>query len=254
MASRGWIKLYRSIRDHYLWDEKPFSRLQAWLDLLLTASHEDSKFLLGGSLIETKAGDIVTSEQKLMERWGWSKTKTRKFLSLLESDHMIEKKADRKKTTISIVNWGKFQNQGTTEEPQKDHRETTEEPQKDSYKNIEECNKNVEEGRERLQRHKYGQYKNVLLSDEEMQKLQSEFPDLSERIERLSEYLETSGKKYKSHSAVIRSWARKDKEKGKVQDAVKRTTNRFVNYEQSVTDWDLVADRIMETQERECEV
>lgn len=60
-------------------------------------------------------------------------------------------------------------------------------------------------------RHKYGQYKNVLLSDEDMEKLKNEFPDYEVRIERLSEYMESSGKKYKNHLATIRSWARKDK-------------------------------------------
>ena len=60
-------------------------------------------------------------------------------------------------------------------------------------------------------RHKYGSYKNVLFTDEEYTKLQAEFPgDYSERIDRLSEYIASSGKSYKSHLATIRSWARKD--------------------------------------------
>lgn len=65
-------------------------------------------------------------------------------------------------------------------------------------------------------RHKYGFYKNVLLTDEDYLKLQEEFPhDYSERIERLSEYIASSGKSYKNHLATIRNWARKDKEKTK---------------------------------------
>ena len=61
-------------------------------------------------------------------------------------------------------------------------------------------------------RHKYGQYKNVLLSDEDMDKLKAEFPsDWEQRIERLSEYIESKGAKYKNHLATIRSWARKEK-------------------------------------------
>ena len=60
-------------------------------------------------------------------------------------------------------------------------------------------------------RHKYGFYNNVLLTDEEYEKLQEEFPhDYSDRIERLSEYIASTGKKYKSHLATIRSWARND--------------------------------------------
>lgn len=63
-------------------------------------------------------------------------------------------------------------------------------------------------------RHKYGMYENVLLTDEEYQKLTEEFPhDYTERIERLSEYIASTGKKYKSHLATIRSWARKETEK-----------------------------------------
>ena len=60
-------------------------------------------------------------------------------------------------------------------------------------------------------RHKYGLYKNVIFTDEEYQKLQEEFPhDYTDRIERLSEYIASTGKKYKNHLATIRSWARKD--------------------------------------------
>ena len=63
-------------------------------------------------------------------------------------------------------------------------------------------------------RHKYGSYKNVLLSDEDYTKLQQEFPhDYSQRIERLSEYIASSGKRYSNHLATIRNWARKDAEK-----------------------------------------
>ena len=63
-------------------------------------------------------------------------------------------------------------------------------------------------------RHKYGLYNNVLLTDEDFAKLQDEFPnDYDERIDRLSEYIESTGKSYKSHLATIRAWSRKDKPK-----------------------------------------
>ena len=50
-----------------------------------------------------------------------------------------------------------------------------------------------------------------MLTDAQYETLQEEFPiDYDERIERLSEYIESTGKKYKNHLAVIRTWARKD--------------------------------------------
>ncbi|MDQ8566417.1 replisome organizer [Enterococcus faecium] len=77
-------------------------------------------------------------------------------------------------------------------------------------------------------RHKYGEYKNVLLSDEQMEKLKTEFPnDYQERIERLSEYCESSGKTYKNYLATIRSWARKEKSEPKnAPSSYKRTGRR----------------------------
>ena len=75
-------------------------------------------------------------------------------------------------------------------------------------------------------RHKYGRYNNVLLSDEDYQKLQAEFPhDYSERIERLSEYIASTGKSYKSHLATIRMWARKDQPNASTQRSIPQASS-----------------------------
>lgn len=63
------------------------------------------------------------------------------------------------------------------------------------------------------QKHKFGEYKNVLLTDEEYQKLKAEMPNADDYIERLSSYVASAGKAYKSHFATIRNWYRKDCEK-----------------------------------------
>lgn len=73
-------------------------------------------------------------------------------------------------------------------------------------------------------RHKYGAYNNVLLADEDMNKLKAEFPnDWQSRIERLSEYIASSGKSYKNHLATIRSWAKKDNERKTTENGSKNT-------------------------------
>lgn len=73
---------------------------------------------------------------------------------------------------------------------------------------------NIEPAPSKPTRHKYGEYKNVLLSDEEYAKLVSEFPnDYEQRIERLSGYIASTGKTYKNHLATIRNWAKRDGEK-----------------------------------------
>ena len=68
-----------------------------------------------------------------------------------------------------------------------------------------------EKEKDKTVKHKHGEYQNVLLTDEELAKLQQLFPhDLPARIERLSGYIAQSGKKYKSHYATIRNWASRD--------------------------------------------
>ena len=61
-----------------------------------------------------------------------------------------------------------------------------------------------------------GRYQNVFLSDTELSELQTDFPNLwQEYVERLSEYMASTGKTYKSHAATIRRWAKEDRRKGK---------------------------------------
>lgn len=62
-------------------------------------------------------------------------------------------------------------------------------------------------------KHKYGEYQNVLLKDEELQTLKREYENWEELIKHLDEYIEMKGYKAKSHYLCIRKW---------VVDAVKR--------------------------------
>ena len=80
--------------------------------------------------------------------------------------------------------------------------------EEDIDKDIEEDIKEID--KEKPTRHKYGEYQNVLLSDEDFEKLKKEFFDWSDRIERLSAYMASTGKSYKNHLATIRNWARRD--------------------------------------------
>lgn len=62
----------------------------------------------------------------------------------------------------------------------------------------------------------FGRYGNVFLTEAEAAELQADFPAVwQEYIERLSEYMASTGKTYKSHVATIRRWAKEDKRKGK---------------------------------------
>ena len=60
----------------------------------------------------------------------------------------------------------------------------------------------------------YGRYQNVFLTDEELADLQASFPTVwGQYIEKLSEYMASTGKRYQSHAATIRRWASEDARK-----------------------------------------
>lgn len=156
----GWISIYRNIQDHWLWQEKPYDKAHAWIDLLLSANHKDNKVLIGNELIIVKRGSLITSQLKLMNKWGWSKSKLIKFLDLISTDGMINYNSTKHYTMVTINNYEMHQNQTTckqdvsmdseglqtTDRPQADHKQTTKQPQRDhgTYTNNNDNNVNNE--------------------------------------------------------------------------------------------------------------
>lgn len=116
MANQGWISVHREIFDNWIWKEnEPFDKRSAWIDLLLSVNHEDSKVLFDGQLTTVKRGQKITSISKLSKRWGWSRTKVKNFLEILQQDKMILLKiVPHKNTVITIVNYSKFQGVSTS--------------------------------------------------------------------------------------------------------------------------------------------
>lgn len=133
MNNQGWICTHRKICENWLWkDKEPFDKRSAWIDLLIMANHADSKVFMNGSVIVVKRGQKITSLNKLALEWKWSRKKVTNFLEALEKDNMIILKREQGKyTTITIVNYGKYQDIGTTEstteEQLRNNQSTTEE-------------------------------------------------------------------------------------------------------------------------------
>jgi len=164
----GWIKLHRKIRDNEIWEEKPFDKARAWIDLLLRASHRGHIIEIKGEEIKLKPGQLFITKKGLAESWGWSRTKVANFLNVLagknknEDNKMINisnhfrntfeplsKKRTPKKTpigmVITIINWELYQS-GAEE---KSTKESTKKSTKKTLKrHIQECIKNDKECKE----------------------------------------------------------------------------------------------------------
>ena len=114
MAEKGWISLHRRIQDCWIWDEKPFDRPRAWIDLLLLANHADKKIMFNGKPLVIQRGQYLTSIRKLAERWGWGRDKVSRFLNVLVSEEMLFKDSDENRTLLTVINYEVYQDSSDT--------------------------------------------------------------------------------------------------------------------------------------------
>lgn len=97
---------------------EPFTRMQAWIDLLLVANYRDSVIYVRGNKVDVKRGQIAKSQDFFATRWKWSRGKVIRFLDELQKCGQIVQQKSNVITLISVVNYEYYQQDGTTDEPQ----------------------------------------------------------------------------------------------------------------------------------------
>ena len=99
--------------DNPLYKQKrKFSKFEAWIDILLSVNHKEGKVLIDYSVETVKRGEFITSEVKLANKWNWDRKTVRKFLTLLQQEEMILKSSTKRWTSITVINWDKYQLDG----------------------------------------------------------------------------------------------------------------------------------------------
>jgi hypothetical protein len=141
---RGYIKLWRSSVDNPMYFSEPFTRWQAWNDLLLMANHKPRDVRIRGILIHLSCGELLGGDDFLAQRWKWSRGKVRRFMSELSEKtvHQIVQRKSNVITVISIVNWDAYQSDSTaysTASSTTDGHQTVQ--QTDTPKNVENVEK-----------------------------------------------------------------------------------------------------------------
>lgn len=108
--TEGWIKLHRRLCEDPQWLKEPFTRGQAWVDLLMLANHQDGYIRARGHRVEVKRGEVGWSEVALAHRWLWSRDRVRRYLKeLQEIDHQIIHQTNNFSSIITIVNYEIYQ-------------------------------------------------------------------------------------------------------------------------------------------------
>lgn len=109
MSNSGWISLHRKIMDDPLYLSEKFTKVHAWIDLLLLANFKDSEIIIRGIRIPLKRGQLAYSEVSLAKRWKWARSTAKRYLFELETRHQIEQQKNNVTTLITILNFDKYQ-------------------------------------------------------------------------------------------------------------------------------------------------
>lgn len=135
MSKQGWIALHRKTLDNPLWETEPFTRGQAWIDLLLLANHKEGKIIVRDNVITVERGQVGWSQKRLATRWKWSRTKVRNFLKYLENEQQIIQHKNYVSSLITIVNYNKYQSKGQQTGQQENSKKTARRQQEDTNNN-----------------------------------------------------------------------------------------------------------------------
>lgn len=122
----GWIRLERSIQNHWIWHDEKYFRW--WITILLNVNHESKKFPVNNEIFICNPGESFRSIDDWGRLFGCAKKTVFRFFELLKNDGMITTKTagsgNRRKHLLTVVNWQKYQ-QSETENDTERKPETT---------------------------------------------------------------------------------------------------------------------------------
>jgi hypothetical protein len=109
MVLAGYIKLFRDIQDNPIWFEKPFSKGQAWIDLILRANYRCQRMGPQYQNVLVKRGQFLSSNVKLADAWGWNEKSVRRFMKYLSDCGMVLYKSYSKFSVYEVSKYADFQ-------------------------------------------------------------------------------------------------------------------------------------------------
>ena len=112
----SWIKLFRDINKHWIWQNSDY--LKWWLDILLEVNHAPAKVVIKNKIYDCNRGEKLYSLDTWAHRWGTNKSKARRFLQLLQNDNMIVLKSETQTTRLIVCKYDTYQDMRNGDETQ----------------------------------------------------------------------------------------------------------------------------------------
>ena len=121
----GWIKIDRSIQDHWIWQEDHYFKW--WMTILLNVNYNSTKFPVNSEIFECNPGGSFRSIDEWGRLFGCSKKTVIKFFNLLRKEEMITTEimggGNRRKHLLTVTNWQKYQASETDKYTEKEPEE-----------------------------------------------------------------------------------------------------------------------------------
>ena len=132
MTDNGFIIIPRCIFDDPLLHNG--TRFRAWLWLVSEAAWKPRRVIVTNGrtseIVELGRGQLSHSRRYIAKAWGWSEKRVRTFLNRLEKDGMIDLKAGRHQTVISICNYDIYQGRAMMRAGKRAHKRAGKGPAK----------------------------------------------------------------------------------------------------------------------------
>lgn len=105
----GDIRVNRSLFESDLWAHRPFSRGQAWVDLIGMANWKNNGVVIKGEIFDLKRGQLVGSYRFLAKRWGWGAKRVSNLCQTLKRQQRISLSTQHQTTIITICKYDVYQ-------------------------------------------------------------------------------------------------------------------------------------------------
>lgn len=116
MVNKGFIKLPRHIIEDSHYFSEPFTRTQAWIDLIILANYQDTTALVRGVKIVVKRGQVCRSITELAKRWKWSRNRVMRFTEGLVDAERVHVQKSPIVNVYTIRNYEEYQGNGAANE------------------------------------------------------------------------------------------------------------------------------------------
>lgn len=124
---RGYIKLWRKIRDSFVWQDADCLKL--FIHLIMEANHKDTEFLFNGKKTILKRGQLICGRKSLEAELKINESKIFRLLKLLKNEHLIEQQTFNLYSIVSIVSYDEYNTlEQQNEQPVNNQRTTSEQP------------------------------------------------------------------------------------------------------------------------------